>query len=507
LHLSLPLAVALGGLCFIAVYLLEYVYFEVLPRFAHQRYRSTNPEPLRRFLEWVVATPSLFGPTRKLFARDSLAGIYLERGQHAEAVNQFRANLKSLSGLQQSAELFPSPGAYYRVRLADCLEALGRVDEAAEERRRAEGGVDRAEPDALRHRTRAMLLENQNRYEEAYAECQEELDLTPASETFARIECMIHLVLTAYSAGRPADSLRWAEEAIALGAKGSHLQSAHKLAGMACGNLGRLEESEQHYRRAYDAAAAENNRPVMAKILGLLASCLRKRGQLAEADEAAARAAAVDPKAGRSSLLARAGILHARGRYDEALAMLGRCSEADPLAIPDFERRSRAVCSLSAARIEAECGRADDARRHIHEALAVLANDAKLGLICEAALSWAHAVRGDAAESQRLAASLEPRLAAFERDPTTCRDVLYDLGMAACARGDHAAGIDCWTRYLGLGPYPVYQPDALYHRGECHRHLGHLHEARSDYQAAVALDIGTHFSHLALRRLGELALS
>jgi hypothetical protein len=39
------------------------------------------------------------------------------------------------------------------------------------------------------------------------------------------------------------------------------------------------------------------------------------------------------------------------------------------------------------------------------------------------------------------------------------------------------------------------------------RPIGHLHEARSDYQAAVALDIGTHFSHLTLRRLGELALS
>jgi tetratricopeptide (TPR) repeat protein len=501
------MAVALAGLCFVVVYLLDYVYFEVLPRSAHRRYRGTNPEPLRRFLEWVVATPSLGGPTRKLFARESLAGIYVDRGQHAEAVNQFRTNLNSLSGLQESAELYPSLEANYRLRLADSLEALGQVDEAAEERRRAEERINRAEPDALRHSTRAMLLEDQNRYEEAYAEYRKALNLTPVSETFFRVEYAIHLVLTAYNAGRPADCLHWAEEAIALGAKRTHLRNAHKMAGIACSSLGRLEESEQHYRRAYDAAAAENDRPALAKILALLSSCLRKRGQLAEADEAATRAAAMDPQAGRSSLLARAEILHARGRYDEALATLGRCSEAGPLTVPHFERRSRAVCSLGAARIEAECGRAGDARRHIHEALAVLANDAKLGLICEAVLSWVHAVRGEAAESQRLAASLEPRLAAFERDPATSRDVLYELGMAACARGDHAVGIDYWTRYLALDPYPVYRPDAYYHRGECYRQLGRLDEARGDYQAAVTMDIATHFSQLALRRLGELALS
>jgi tetratricopeptide (TPR) repeat protein len=79
--------------------------------------------------------------------------------------------------------------------------------------------------------------------------------------------------------------------------------------------------------------------------------------------------------------------------------------------------------------------------------------------------------------------------------------------MAACARGDHPAGIDCWTRYLPLSPDPVYRPDAFYHRGECYRHLGRLDEARADYQAAVAMDIDTHFFQLARRRLSELELS
>jgi tetratricopeptide (TPR) repeat protein len=79
--------------------------------------------------------------------------------------------------------------------------------------------------------------------------------------------------------------------------------------------------------------------------------------------------------------------------------------------------------------------------------------------------------------------------------------------MAACARGDHEAGIDCWTRYLALCPDPVYQPTARYQRGECHRQLGRLSEARDEYEAAVAMNFDTHFTGLARRRLADLRLS
>jgi tetratricopeptide (TPR) repeat protein len=499
----LPELVVLGVL---GVLLLNVVYFVVLPSLAHRRYRGRNPELLRRYLQWVVATPSLFGSVLKLIARESLAGIYLGRGQHAEVVTQFRAGIRSMTGLWRFTGWFRSLEANFRVRLADSLEALGRVDEAAEERRRAEEGVDQAEPDSVRHSTRAKLLERQNRYEEAYAEYQKAFEFTPAFPTLARIECMIHLVLTAFNAGRPDDCLRWAEGAIALGAKGRRLRAAHRMAGLACGNLGRLEEAEQHFRDAYDVATADKDRAAMAEILASLAERLHWRGKLVEADEAVVRAAAMDPKAERISHAVRADILITRGRFDEARTALQRYREAAPHTVPQYERRARAAGSLEAARVEAVCGRADDAWRHIHEALAELGNDAKLGLKCQAVLSWVHAVRGDADESQRLAASLEPRLADFERDPGTCRGALHDLGMAAGARGDHATGIDCWTRYLALGPHPVYRPNALYHRGECHRHLGHLDEARADYEAAVAMNIDSHFARLARRRLGELAL-
>jgi tetratricopeptide (TPR) repeat protein len=499
--------VVLGVLCVPAVVcLLDFVYFVVLPRFAHRRYRERDPERLRRYLTLVVATPSVFGSTQKLFARESLAGIYLGRGQHAEVVAQFRAGLESLSELWRSREVVRSLEANYRARLADSLEALGQVDEAAAERRRAEEGIDRAAPDALRHRTRAKLLEEQNRHEQAYAEYQKALDLTPASQTLARIECVLHLVLTAHNAGRPADCLRWAEKMVALGAKGRHLRSAHRMAGVACGHLGRLGESELHYRDAYDVAAADNDRPAMAEILASLANCLYYQGKLARANEVCIEAAAVDPKGKHQARAVQGVVLCAWGRYDDALAIYGDERKSVRFNIPRHERRIRAVYSLDCARMEVKCGRVDDAWRHIHEALAELGNDAKLGFKCQAALSLVLAARGDADESQRLAARLESRLATFQRDPSICRGVLYDLGMAACARGDHPAGIDCWTRFLALGPHPVRQPNAYYHRGECHRHLGRLDEARNDYQAAVAMDIDSHFSRLARRRLGELSL-
>jgi tetratricopeptide (TPR) repeat protein len=500
IHLAEALSVV-GEVC-----LLHYVYFVVLPRLVYRRYWKTDPELLRRYLERAVATPSLLCPTQKLFARASLAGIYLDRRRHAEAATHLRANIKAVTGLLRYTGLFHAREADYRRRLADCLEALGQVGEAAEERRRAEEGVERAPTDTLRYLTRGKLLEGQNRHSEAYAEFQKALDLTPASQTGVRIQCMVNLVRAAYRAGRPADCLSWAEEAVELGATGTHLRIAYRMAGLACGNLGRLEWSEQYYRRAYKVAAAEKNQPAMADILGSLAGCLYRRGKLAEADEACIRATAKDPETARVALAIQSQIHHARGRYDDALAAVARLREATPFAIPRNDRRVRAAYSLDAARMEADCGRTDDAWRHVREALAELGSDAKLGFRCQAALSWVHAVRGDAGESQRLAARLESELAAFENDPGTCRAVLYDLAMAAAARGDHSAGIACWTRYLTLRPHPVYRPGALYHRGECYRHLGRLDDARGDYQAAVALTIDTHFARLARQRLGEVAL-
>jgi tetratricopeptide (TPR) repeat protein len=352
--------------------------------------------------------------------------------------------------------------------------------------------------------TQGTLLERQNRYEEAYQEHLKALELTPASNKTARIECLVHLALAAFNAGRPVDCLRCAEEAIALGATGRHLRTAHRMAGLGCGNLGRLEESERHHQRAYEAAAADKSNAHMAECLGSLAECLRKRGKLVEANDTCLRAAATDPKGERMANAVQAQIFHDWGRFDDALAAMARNADGRKLVIPQMERRVAAVRALDSARIETEAGRANDAWPRIQEALAELSTDTKLSVKCDAAASWVLAGRGLADESRRVAEMLQTRLAAFEADPSTQRGVLYDLGMAATARGDYQAGIDCWTRYLALSPDPVNQPNAYYQRGECHRNLGQLAEARNDYQSADAMRLDTYYSGLARRRLTDL---
>jgi tetratricopeptide (TPR) repeat protein len=238
-----------------------------------------------------------------------------------------------------------------------------------------------------------------------------------------------------------------------------------------------------------------------------LAGIQRKRGNLAEAYEACSKAAATDPKAVRMALAEQSQVLREWGRYDEALELMRRYNETPKLVIPAYERRIQAVHALDRSRTEAECGRADDAWAHVQEAKAELAKDAKLGLKCDGAVAWILAVRGLADESRQVAGQVEARLTEFERDPSTCRGVMYDLGFAANARGDHENGEKCWNSYLELSPDPVHQPTALYHRGECRRQRGDTSGALADFRAAVAMNIDSHHASLARHRLDELAVS
>ncbi len=279
------------------------------------------------------------------------------------------------------------------------------------------------------------------------------------------------------------------------------------MASIACGNLGRLDESEEHCRRAYDAAAALGDPGVMGEILGTLAGIQRKRGKLAEAYEACVKAADMGPKAVRMALAEQSMILREWGKYDEALELLLGFDDTTKLVIPANEHRFRAVLALDTSRIEAECGRADDAWAHIQEAKAVLANDAKLGLKCEGAVAWILAVRGLADESRRIAGEVETRLVDFEQDPSTCRGVMYDLGFAASTRGDHTHGERCWSRYLELSADPVHQPTALYFRGMCRRGRGDNSGALADFRDAVAMNIDSHYARLARHKLEEMAIS
>jgi hypothetical protein len=93
LAVVIPL-VALAGLVVIVLAdRLHRLYFLVLPQRMIEKYGRTDPERLRRYLERVVATPSIIGPASKIVARGALIGIYLPQGRHAEAAAHCRATL------------------------------------------------------------------------------------------------------------------------------------------------------------------------------------------------------------------------------------------------------------------------------------------------------------------------------------------------------------------------------------------------------------------------------
>jgi tetratricopeptide (TPR) repeat protein len=214
---------------------LHAIYFTGLPLILRRACGDRKPEWLRRYLECVAATPSLLGgDAMKMPARSMLVGIYLPRGEHQRAAAHCRALLASMNGLPKKSRA--SLEADTRRRLADCLEALGQVDEAAQERQRAGECMRRTPADALGHQTKGTLLEREHRYAEAFEEHRKALELTPLGSREARTQCMLHLMLSSFNAGRPADCLHWAEQAIAAGATGRLLRSAHRMAGIACGS-------------------------------------------------------------------------------------------------------------------------------------------------------------------------------------------------------------------------------------------------------------------------------
>ncbi len=241
---------------------------------------------------------------------------------------------------------------------------------------------------------------------------------------------MVHLFLAAYNAGRPIECLRWAEEAINLGAAGRHLRAAHGVASVACGNLSRLEESENHCLLAHKAAVAHEDKKEIGEALARLADIQHKRGKLTEAYEATRKAETVDPGAVRMAIEVQAEVLRDWGRFNEALELLRRCDDTPRLVIPHHERRMRAVVCLMMARTEAAAGRGDTPWNYLLQAIVEFNSDAKLSLACETTAVWILAVQGRSAMSRVGAEQAEARLADFEQDPSTCRGALSDLGTA-----------------------------------------------------------------------------
>lgn len=476
----------------------EFWYFSALPMRAHLARTRGDVDAARQILEMVIATPTIFSRRAKLVMRYRLAVLYMQAQRYEEAADNLRLLLDTT--------LKPSVESDVRRRLADCLEGSGQRQASDEERRRAEHCLEGQVQDGFWYLSQGLLHEKEQRFPEACDSYEQALALLPGNRSTARTEAMARLSLSSFNAGRPDQAVRWAEETIAQKPGIEIRILAHGFAGLGYGNLGRLEEAEEHKKIAMELAMLAGNQDRAAECMVSLADIMRKRGKIVEAMEACDHAAGMSLKARRIARTTQAECLRAWGRFDEAKEVLAQAQCAPTLFIPSMERRSQAVLSLGKAWLEAENDDPEKALEHLEEASIELANDSKLSLWCDATTAWVYASMGRHEEAVETMEHVEARSAEFAADRSTCLGSLSSLGRAAYLLGDFELSKTYWQQYLELHPDPVWQPKGLYYLGECHLHLGDIASALSSFERAVEMGFDTEHVTRSQRRLQEQAL-
>jgi tetratricopeptide (TPR) repeat protein len=471
--------------------LLHVLYFVVIPLQVLPRLRRDRPLLRRRCLEVIVGTPSLLGSWVKASARYMLIVAYETERRYAEAETVARATLAALP---------PAPGfeASVRLRLADCLEGLNRQAEADEERARAAESTRHGRENYLPHMAEAKGLERENRYAEACAAYERGLHLVPGREKNVQAEFVMHLVLCSFNAGRPQETIHWAETLFELGPKNTDLSGAHRMSAVAWGNLGNLDEAERSAKRASECAQTTK-----AKIetLGLAASFASSRAELDRAEQMAREAESFGPGTDRVPLIVLGEIQFLRGNFDEAIALVEQAKSRAPLHVPALQRRIMAAMNKTLALYLAELGRLDEAMAKLDEAAHELANDPKLGASLDATFAWVHALRGERGEAHSYLASADARRDAVADDRTTQKTIVKLLGRASLVLGQTEQAEALFEEYLDLAPEPAYSPSGLYYLAACRYRLGDHAGSLELFREAAATNYGLRYERLARERV------
>ena len=246
-----------------ALFLWEYWCAVVLPAEARKALNRGDRAAETALLQRIIRNPTLLrGPTREN-ARFRLSGIYLEEGQYAAAAQQCRLMLEARPGAAARVNI--------RRRLADCLEFMGDPDTASRERQLAAKELETGGKTVDRCLSRAKELKRMQRHTEACAAYEQALELMPAAMEQQRARVMVSLALASFDAGVPANTVEWAERALLHKMEPSLLSMAHRVAGLGCSNLGRLDQSQLHYQQALEVAAAAGHLAEMGKNIAQLA--------------------------------------------------------------------------------------------------------------------------------------------------------------------------------------------------------------------------------------------
>ena len=470
----------------------QLIWFVVVPKHS-LRLAGGNPERQRRLLRLVVNTPFASGP--KVLARFMLAVTDQVARRYAQAESQFRAILAEIEGRRNAG--FES---LVRQHLADTLEALGRRQEAESQRSRARASVKGVKESHVTLHAQGKLLDREHRYAEAYDLHEQALALVPPKQKQLRLELMMHMVLSSFNAGRPADTLRWAETIIETDPEWKLIDGARRMAAVACNNLGRLADAEKHVRVAIELAKSPEKR---AESMALLAEYVMRRGNLIEAEKIAREAAALDHGRKRVAWAVIGSIKKEQGLLEEAVAAYEHMDSIVEGHIPAYNRRRSAVTSKELAPIYAELGLLDDALELIHEAELELANDPKLGVTLDAAAALVHAMRHEPEQAEARMDSCLERLEAIPESLATRKSAFYILGRAALENDEPERAEEYLRGYLDLNPDPLYRPYAYYHLAECRRRLGDKAGGRALYAQASSTHFGTRYERMARERMSR----
>jgi tetratricopeptide (TPR) repeat protein len=399
--------------------------------------------------------------------------------------------------------------AEVRTRLADALEALGQDDAAEEQRRLGEGDLETAEGeegrDAAWYINRARQLEAARDHEGACRVLEEGLEAEKDGLSEGRAMMTLDLAIKLFFAGRLEESAHRAEVAASMFTDPKRQLLAHRQAGSAFGDLGRLDDAEAHKRRVAELAERIGDRKQLGDVLGDLAEVKRKRGDLpgalAEVDRAAAAVGST-----RHLELIRFEILRSWGRFDEALVAVDRASKIDPFPNVRTETFTQGIFAFARASVLAEQGKPDEARLALALARKGVAGDAKVTLWCTAAGARIDALQGRREAALRAIDDADAALAGFTQDRNTRSGVFGNLGRATLALGDFDRALGYWDEYLAAPPQPVDVPTAHYHLAEAYRGLGDNARARAEYRKAIDSGLATHHVALAQSRLRTLPI-
>ena len=254
-----------------------------------------------------------------------LMELYKVKKRYEKAVEQGRSIL-AMNGVKRDLE------NEVRVELAICLDFLGRAEDAEMERMALADGGDDCALGFMGRRARGKALDKQQRFEEAAMAYEQALELNPPENKAGRDELLIRLVLASFNAGRPEETMKWVERAIQEGVADTRLYQAHRMAGFACSNLGRLDEAHHHRQRAYEMAVQQADTKKISDCLAGLADLHRLRGELDSAEALCLEAEALCPESARTAIVIHAIVMRARGRLEEALARMEHASRVGVMA-------------------------------------------------------------------------------------------------------------------------------------------------------------------------------